>query len=387
MAFEATLETLTHGGSLLAALAFGIMTASTAAALSAGRAISRPIHALTVSMTALASGDFAADIPDLTRRDEVGAMAKALAVLKQSGIERARLEEERAVASERVRTRTHALETMSLEFRSRIADVLTRLGTTVNHLAAMAQALRDSADRTTQQVEKSLRGAAIASENVNAVAAASEQMSGAAVQMTQRAQQSRGFIQGAAAEVGQTRTLVENLVSASDRISKIVGFIFTIAKKTNLLALNASIEAARAGETGKGFAVVAGEVKALANQAEHATDEIGQQVDTVQQVARATAEAIASISEIICAVDEHSQRIVAVITDQRLVIQGVSGNATEAACGTDAVVRGAQDILDLASNTNKRSAELAEMVQELEHEVEGIRSCIGNFLDTMQAIA
>lgn len=58
----------------------------------------------------------------------------------------------------------------------------------------------------------------------------------------------------------------------SNKIEEATEFIQSIAKKTNLLALNASIEAARAGEHGKGFAVVANEIRALSDQSKEATE-------------------------------------------------------------------------------------------------------------------
>lgn len=90
--------------------------------------------------------------------------------------------------------------------------------------------------------------------------------------------------------VHELARVINGLGERSNEIGKIVEVITGIAAQTNLLALNASIEAARAGDQGKGFAVVANEVRKLAEQSSHATQQISEIISHIQKETKEVAE-------------------------------------------------------------------------------------------------
>lgn len=100
-------------------------------------------------------------------------------------------------------------------------------------------------------------------------------------------------------EIGEaTKQVKVNIVrtkQSSEQISEANNLIATIAKRTNLIALNASIEAANAGVYGTSFQVVAKEIKKLAEQTTASAKIIEDMVKTLQEDANHTEVAIGNV--------------------------------------------------------------------------------------------
>jgi methyl-accepting chemotaxis protein len=84
-----------------------------------------------------------------------------------------------------------------------------------------------------------------------------------------------GHVQDGNRVLARVMTAMDEIGTASGKISGIIRVIDEIAFQTNILALNAAIEAARAGGSGLGFAVVADEVRTLAHRSADAARETG----------------------------------------------------------------------------------------------------------------
>lgn len=126
---------------------------------------------------------------------------------------------------------------------------------------------------------------------------------------TEMIQSSLGQIAGLLELVDALTQHVTGFAAAMEQVRRSSQEIEAISETTNILALNATIEAMRAGEAGRTFAVVANEVKSLAGATKKATDEIahtidklgdeaGQVIGRIEEGAKASNEAKASVSSI-----------------------------------------------------------------------------------------
>ncbi len=339
------------------------------------KSVTRPIFKVKQVLQEIADGRTGMDVPCIQQRSEIGDMARAVLVLRDSVAERFTLqareaEQQRAIAEERLRNEQtlsgaaarqsaamaelgQALERLAGgdldisvgDLGSEYAKLRSDFNAAVGALRAAIQAIsetglvvRDSASdisgatgnlsrRTEQQAAALEETAAALGEITASVRTASE-----------RAREARSMVEETKDSAGRSGAIVRDAIDAmgriedaSSRINQIISVIDEIAFQTNLLALNAGVEAARAGEAGRGFAVVAQEVRELAQRSANAAKEIktlignsAREVEGGVSLVRSTGDALVEIAAFVERLNAHVDTIAATAQEQSAGLQEIN---------------------------------------------------------------
>ncbi|WP_297489606.1 methyl-accepting chemotaxis protein [Acidocella sp.] len=357
----------------------GILALLAAGTLAVGslivRSVATPIRHMTNTMRKLSQQNMNAEIPGIGRRDELGAMAAAVQVFKENGLERQKLEAAAAQfqkeLDEKLRASEAAFESagrdqqlvvdglamalsavakgnltarltqnVAATYQSLKTDFNAALDTMQTTLTAIAASTRnvrsgaseittasDDLSRRTEQQAASLEETAAALDEITATVRKTAEGAGEARKV---ATESKADAEHSGAVVRETVQAMSSIDSSSKEISNIIGVIDEIAFQTNLLALNAGVEAARAGDAGRGFAVVATEVRALAQRSADAAKEI-------KALISASRLQVESGVKLVDETGTALNRIVGQVTRLNTLIADIAASATEQATGLNEV--------------------------------------------------
>ena len=376
--------------SIVRATTFGAAAASgligVALAIVVGLSITRPIDRLSAAMRGIADGDLALDVPDRSRRDEIGGMAQAVQVFKQNMILANRLTEEQAtLKGEAAAARRAAMAVTADGFEAKIGGLVGLLSSAATNLEHTARSMSGTASDTNGRAATVAHAAASASHGVNTVAAAAEQLSTSISEISRQVAQSTMITGRAVEDARRTDRIVHKLSEGTEKIGHVVGLISSIAGQTNLLALNATIEAARAGDAGKGFAVVAAEVKSLARQTAKATEEIGSQIAEVQT---ATTEAVTAIRAILSTIEDVSaiaSNIAAAVEQQGAATNEIARNVQQTAQSTQDVTHHIGGVSHAANDTGTAAGQVLQAAGDLSRQAEELTCEVGRFITDVRA--
>lgn len=227
--------------------------------------VALPLAAINTTMTGLSGGDTRVDIPFTAKTDEVGEMARAVQIFKDNAVVKLRMEDQKQQVTKSVQATAAELANLTQTSRAATgeqADAASSMSAATEQLSVSIDQVADNAERALTATNETVAAVKDGEKAVRETIAVMEETARLVVHATGK---------------------VDELARQSERIQEIVTIIQSIAKQTDLLALNASIESARAGEAGRGFSVVADEVRSLAEKTNTSALDIGAILGQIQE--------------------------------------------------------------------------------------------------------
>ena len=376
-------ETLTTIYVTLGLILGGLIVVMTGAILLTRKGIAQPLEALNRAMEGLAHADYDTGVLDKAihrdRKDELGAMARSLEVLRASLAQAEHIRQSAGEADARDARRIQSEREIVAAFQTRISDLADSFARASGDVLTAAEGLSMTADETRRQALAVSGAAEDAAVNVQTVAAATDEMAASVEEITHQVTRAASVAEDAVGVAVQTEADIRTLSDAADSIGAVVSLISDIAAQTNLLALNATIEAARAGEAGKGFAVVASEVKQLATQTAKATGDIGVKVTDIQKATQRTVASIARIVATIGDIRTISASVAAAVEQQGAATSEIAGNTARAATGTLSVTENIAGVGRAAEMTGQASTQLTTLSGDLTRQAEALQLDVKTF--------
>jgi methyl-accepting chemotaxis protein len=356
------------------------------------RRISKYIHQTSEALKVIADGDLTIELNQklLLRRDEIGQLAEAMIRLRDE-------------IKDMLIDIKHSIDTLSV-FADEIDTSTNKTMLTVDDVTKAMEDISRGASAQAEDTQNANFSVIEVGNEISNITDAVNVLKSRAEDINKASQQADVIADALEKSANNTMNAIDQIATqteatnvAAEEIKNALNVITDIAKRTNLLSLNASIEASRAGENGKGFGVVASEIKSLANQSGISAKEIEASLNKLLEESHKSLEVVGRVKEIIKdqksklddtrkqfevvsdGVEESVSSIESIYNKIMILdghrdtligtIESLSAISEENAAGTEETTASAVELNDTIGAIAKKASELRNMSYELKKSI------------------
>ncbi len=353
--------------------------------ISISNSITKNMTQLVKSTTIISEGDLSQDIK-VKSDDEIGELASAFQKM---------LLNLRNIVLQ-VKKSSHGVKITSDE----LYDSIKQMSNINDQVTLAVEKVVDAAETQSNLLAKdsmTLKGTSASIKRIASMAKTASNSAARAVKDSHdgknAAQSAINQIQSVFSQIEKSILLIQALGNKINKISRILDIISDIARKTDLLSLNATVEASKAGEYGRGFGVVAEEIRNLTDESKASAKEISAMVEEIQAenlaVKNSIEEGVKGIKkgrEMITMLINNFDRVVEEVTRLGGGFEEISIETQRQAMDSEKISQAFEELNKLAQKNSLAMKETAVAMKNQKAILDKVKSSSQNLMNTAKEL-